>query len=257
MISSGRPCDVIRAVSSGSLRCLRRFRLTPPTSSSAQCVNTASKERLSTATSRAAISMTSFFGRSSSVLKRSRFRSTYIRRRRRSRSSQPRTRETSRQGSQPCFLLRAEGWHIETAIHVLRLVLSGAFDQYPGLQLIIGHLDETLPFMLPRLEVGLPLQVTKLDRPISAYLRENVHDTFSGFNFTATFLDLLLDRRRTDYVLCRLSLQLDDRGTDFPRQASGEPCRQRADRARQRGAPCATVIRMTDFCANRVSGPLN
>ncbi len=87
----------------------------------------------------------------------------------------------------------AWGWHIETAIHVLRLILSGAFDRYPGLQLIIGHLGETLPFMLPRLDLSLPPQVTKLDRPISAYLRENVHYTFSGFNYTATFLDLLLE----------------------------------------------------------------
>lgn len=87
----------------------------------------------------------------------------------------------------------AWGWHIETAIHVLRLILGGAFDRYPGLQLIIGHLGETLPFMLPRLDRGLPPQMTKLDRPISAYLRENVHYTFSGFNYTATFLDLLLE----------------------------------------------------------------
>jgi predicted TIM-barrel fold metal-dependent hydrolase len=35
--------------------------------------------------------------------------------------------------------------------------------------------------------------MTKLDRPISAYLRENVHYTFSGLNYTATFLDLLLE----------------------------------------------------------------
>jgi predicted TIM-barrel fold metal-dependent hydrolase len=40
------------------------------------------------------------------------------------------------------------GWHIETAIHTLRLILSGAFDRYPRLQLIIGHLGEALPFML-------------------------------------------------------------------------------------------------------------
>ncbi len=86
----------------------------------------------------------------------------------------------------------AWGWHIETAIHVLRLILSGAFDRYPSLQLVIGHLGETLPFMLPRLDLGLPPQVTKLDRPISAYLRENLHYTFSGFNYTPTFLDLLL-----------------------------------------------------------------
>jgi predicted TIM-barrel fold metal-dependent hydrolase len=46
--------------------------------------------------------------------------------------------------------------------------------------------------MLPRLDLGLPPQVTKLDRPIGAYLRENLHYTFSGFNYTPTFLDLLL-----------------------------------------------------------------
>jgi predicted TIM-barrel fold metal-dependent hydrolase len=87
----------------------------------------------------------------------------------------------------------AWGWHIETAIHVLRLILSGAFDRYPRLQLIVGHLGETLPFMLPRLDHALPTAVTKLERPIGAYLRENLHYTFSGFNYTPTFLDLLLE----------------------------------------------------------------
>jgi len=32
------------------------------------------------------------------------------------------------------------GWHIETAVHVLRLVLGGAFDRFPNLQLVIGLL---------------------------------------------------------------------------------------------------------------------
>jgi predicted TIM-barrel fold metal-dependent hydrolase len=86
----------------------------------------------------------------------------------------------------------AWGWHIETALHVLRLIVSGAFDRYPSLQVIIGHMGEALPFMLPRLELALPVQITKLERPVGAYLRENVHYTFSGFNFLPTFLDLLL-----------------------------------------------------------------
>ena len=38
----------------------------------------------------------------------------------------------------------------------------------------------------------MPMAMTKLDRPISSYLRENVHYTVSGFNFMATFFDLLL-----------------------------------------------------------------
>jgi predicted TIM-barrel fold metal-dependent hydrolase len=57
---------------------------------------------------------------------------------------------------------------------------------------VIGHLGETLPFMLPRLERALPTELTRLDRPVGAYLRENVHYTFSGFNWIPAFLDLLL-----------------------------------------------------------------
>jgi uncharacterized protein len=83
------------------------------------------------------------------------------------------------------------GWHIETAVHVLRLILSGALDRYPKLQIIVGHMGEGLPFMQSRLDLMTP-SITGLQRPISAYLRENVHYTFSGFNFTPTFLDLLL-----------------------------------------------------------------
>jgi predicted TIM-barrel fold metal-dependent hydrolase len=83
------------------------------------------------------------------------------------------------------------GWHIETAIHVVRIILGGVFDRYPKLQLVIGHLGEALPFMLPRLDRSLPTQLTKLKKPIGVYLRENVYYTFSGFNFIPNFLDLL------------------------------------------------------------------
>jgi predicted TIM-barrel fold metal-dependent hydrolase len=37
---------------------------------------------------------------------------------------------------------------------------------------------------------NLPMSVTKLQRSIGAYLRENVYYTISGFNFTPAFLDL-------------------------------------------------------------------
>lgn len=83
------------------------------------------------------------------------------------------------------------GWHIETAVHVLRMILGGTFDRYPNLQVIIGHMGEALPFMLPRADI-MTTAVTGLKRPISAYLRENIHYTFSAFNFIPTFLDLLL-----------------------------------------------------------------
>ena len=84
------------------------------------------------------------------------------------------------------------GWHIETAIHVIRLILGGVFDRYPKLQIVVGHMGEGLPFMLQRLDV-MPMAMTGLKHPVSFYLRQNVHYTFSGFNFTPTFLDLLLE----------------------------------------------------------------
>jgi predicted TIM-barrel fold metal-dependent hydrolase len=84
------------------------------------------------------------------------------------------------------------GWHIETGLHTLRIILSSAFDKYPKLQLIIGHLGEGLPFFMQRLESIFPTRLTKLNHPIGTYLRENVHYTVSGFNNLPAFLDLFL-----------------------------------------------------------------
>ncbi len=91
------------------------------------------------------------------------------------------------------FAAAGWGWHIETSVHLLRMILGGVFDRFPKLQVVIGHLGEGIPFMLPRLNRNFPTEMTKLARPLGAYLRENVHYTFGGFNFPATFLDLLLE----------------------------------------------------------------
>jgi predicted TIM-barrel fold metal-dependent hydrolase len=91
------------------------------------------------------------------------------------------------------FATAGWGWHIETAVHTLRIILSGAFDRYPRLQFVIGHLGEALPFMLPRINRNLTTAMTKLQRSMSEYLRENVYYTISGFNFTAPFLDLFYE----------------------------------------------------------------
>jgi predicted TIM-barrel fold metal-dependent hydrolase len=85
------------------------------------------------------------------------------------------------------------GWHIETAVHVLRMVLGGVFDRHPKLQIVIGHLGEGIPFMMPRLSKNFSTEVTKLNRPLGAYLRENIHYTFGGFNFPATFQNLVAE----------------------------------------------------------------
>ncbi len=84
------------------------------------------------------------------------------------------------------------GWHIETALHILRIVIGGTFDRYPKLQFAIGHLGEGLMSLFPRFDIMTPA-MTKLQRPITDYLRHNVHYSVSGFNYPAAFLDLLLE----------------------------------------------------------------
>jgi hypothetical protein len=53
-------------------------------------------------------------------------------------------------------------------------------------------LGEALPFMMPRIERAFPAQITKLNRSVGDYLRENVHYSLSGFNYIPAFLNLLL-----------------------------------------------------------------
>ena len=52
----------------------------------------------------------------------------------------------------------AWGFGYETASHAIRLMLSDVFDVYPNLQIILGHLGEGLPFLLPRLQHRLKEQ---------------------------------------------------------------------------------------------------
>jgi hypothetical protein len=74
----------------------------------------------------------------------------------------------------------AWGWHAETGLHVLRMVLGGVFERHPALQLVIGHMGEMLPFMLARIDDNLPPSVTGLERLPSEYILANVHITTSG-----------------------------------------------------------------------------
>jgi len=46
----------------------------------------------------------------------------------------------------------AWGFTVETATQGVRLVLSGVFEKYPNLKIIIGHLGEGLPFLLWRID---------------------------------------------------------------------------------------------------------
>lgn len=74
----------------------------------------------------------------------------------------------------------AWGWHSEVAIHVLRLVLSGALDRHPRLKLIIGHMGEGLPAMLVRSDAVLSAETSHLTRSVGQTIRDQVSITTSG-----------------------------------------------------------------------------
>ena len=75
------------------------------------------------------------------------------------------------------------GWHYETSLHALRLVVSGVFDRLPTLQIILGHLGEGLPFHLSRIEEMLTPLTAELNKPVGQYFRDNFWITTSGYFF--------------------------------------------------------------------------
>jgi 2,3-dihydroxybenzoate decarboxylase len=74
------------------------------------------------------------------------------------------------------------GWAFETGTHFLRLVLSGLFDEYPNLTVILGHMGEFIPFNLWRFDDRY--QWIKNDRKLehapSYYAKTNMMVTTAG-----------------------------------------------------------------------------
>ena len=78
------------------------------------------------------------------------------------------------------LMTAAWGWHVESGLHVLRMILSGVFDRYPGLQVILGHWGELLPFFIARFDQMTRSAATHLRLPPGDYLAENCYIAPSG-----------------------------------------------------------------------------
>src|SRR4051812_22965504 len=73
-------------------------------------------------------------------------------------------------------------WGFETGSHVLRLIFGGVFDRFPKTKLVLGHLGESLPYLLCRFDsrAGPGFYNANLAKLPSHYLKENVWVTTSG-----------------------------------------------------------------------------
>lgn len=89
------------------------------------------------------------------------------------------------------------GFNVETGLLALRLMLSGLFDRHPRVQVILGHMGELLPLMLPRVELRLrrhlPGTYGQHKRHPSEYFRENFYLNTSGWFRTQALQHAILE----------------------------------------------------------------
>jgi len=71
------------------------------------------------------------------------------------------------------------GYSTEVSVHVMRMFLAGVFDRFPKLQIVIGHLGETIPYYLWRCDWALN-RGAKPGGTFSEVFRRNVAITTSG-----------------------------------------------------------------------------
>jgi uncharacterized protein len=81
----------------------------------------------------------------------------------------------------------AWGWHAETGLHILRLAATGVFGRHPGLQIVVGHMGENLPFSLLRADWMLGL-ADPGGPSVAEVVRAHVHITICGYTTTPPLL---------------------------------------------------------------------
>ena len=103
------------------------------------------------------------------------------------------------------------GFAVETGLHALRLIVSGVFDRFPKLTIVLGHLGEGLPYWLSRIDfmhggivrANRSAGVRPLKRLPSEYLRENFYYTNSGVAWEPpiSFLQKVIGHERLMYAM--------------------------------------------------------
>ncbi len=98
----------------------------------------------------------------------------------------------------PALVGSAWGFGHETGTHAVRLMLSGLFDRYPNLRIILGHMGEGLPFLLPRLQSRLYMQrrgigLGNAKKTVGEYFTRNFYVTTSGHFHTQALLNAIAE----------------------------------------------------------------
>ncbi|KAK3291122.1 uncharacterized protein B0H64DRAFT_42767 [Chaetomium fimeti] len=100
-------------------------------------------------------------------------------------------------GERKHILGAAVQFHLDLSMHLYALCSSGVFDEFPKLQVVVGHLGEGIPFNLVRADHWFNKPVKKATRPskedYSYYFTHNISITTSG-NFNTAALKFCIDQ---------------------------------------------------------------
>ena len=111
-----------------------------------------------------------------------------------------------------CKELLGNTWHwgFVTGTLVLRMVFNGVFERHPGLKVVIGHMGETIPYCLRRLDEGYECrrlwEQGKISNPPSYYLKRNLYIATSG-GYRPETMACAIEALGVDKILF---------GTDYP-----------------------------------------
>lgn len=112
------------------------------------------------------------------------------------------------------------GFAAETALHAMRLIMSGTFDRFPKLKIVLGHMGEGIPFWLQRIDNRYLLELKigatdKLAKMPSQYFLDNFVITTAGVT-SMPALRLSLDVLGVERILF---------AADFPYEDDAEAVR--------------------------------
>jgi len=106
------------------------------------------------------------------------------------------------------------GFTAEAALHSMRLICSGLFDEFPRLKIVIGHLGETIPYLINRIDnrysvTPFPKKLKKLP---GQYFRENFLVSTSGMNEDPAPLILAISVLGADNIMFAVDYPMEDAG---------------------------------------------
>lgn len=111
------------------------------------------------------------------------------------------------------------GWHVDTALSVLRLYGAGVFWKFPKLKVVIGHMGEMLPFQLARFDEKMRQLWPDAKKTFKEVWDQNIWLTTSGM-FTLAPMACLLRNTKIEKIMYSVDYPYSDttQGEKFLRE---------------------------------------